>query len=458
MKRNEWAFGIGTIGRDMVYSFISMYLIYYLTDVIEVSTNILWWLTGIILAARIFDACNDPVMGLIVDNTHTRFGKFKPWIAFGAVVSGIVTVLLFIDFGLSGMAYVVVFALLYILWGVAFTTNDISYWSMLPSLSVNPKEREKIGSIARICANVGLFFVVGGIVPLTEALGKAAGSLQRGYLLFAVMIVLIMWTGLLVTLFGVKEPGITKPQEHTGLKELFLVIIKNDQLWITAIAMTLFMIGYMTTTSFGLYFFKYAYGNEDMYSVFAVILGVSQITALAVFPVFSKRLERRTLFSAATVLVVTGYIIFFFSPAATMLFIGAAGVLIFVGQAFIQLLMLMFLADCVDYGHWKLGKRNDSISFSLQPFINKLAGAIANGIVSAVIILSGIKEARSHLDVTEGGLTMMKTAMLIFPLVCILISYLIYRFKYKIDAQTYQKIIGELIERGELKVSEGDMD
>jgi len=127
-------------------------------------------------------------------------------------------------------------------------------------------------------------------------------------------------------------------------------------------------------------------------------------------------------------------------------------VLIFVGQAFIQLLMLMFLADCVDYGHWKLGKRNDSISFSLQPFINKLSGAVANGIVSVVIIISGIKDAGSHLDVTAEGLLMMKVAMLIFPLICILISFFINRIKYKIDAGTYEKILRELKERGEVTV------
>jgi len=449
---NKWTFGIGTIGRDMVYSLISMYLIFYMTDVIEVPTSTLWWITGIVLAARIFDAFNDPVMGLIVDNTNTRFGKFKPWIAFGAAASGVLTILLFVDFGFSGGTYVVVFGLIYLMWGMAFTTNDISYWSMLPSLSVDQKEREKIGSIARICANVGLFFVVAGIVPLTEALGKASGSLASGYLLFAVIVVGIMWAGQLVTLIGVREPKITKPQQHTSLKELLLVIVKNDQLLITAVSMTLFMIGYVTTTSFGLYFFKYAYGDEGMYSIFAVILGVSQITALGIFPLFSKKFERRTLFTAAMVLVFIGYIIFFFAPTNTMIFIGIAGVLIFVGQAFIQLLMLMFLADCVDYGHWKLGKRNDSISFSLQPFINKLSGAVANGIVSVVIIISGIKDAGSHLDVTAEGLLMMKVAMLIFPLICILISFFINRIKYKIDAGTYEKILRELKERGEVTV------
>lgn len=450
-KQNRFTFGIGTIGRDMVYSMISMFMMFYLTDVIEVSTNLLWWINGIILLARIFDACNDPVMGLIVDNTRSRFGKFKPWIALGAFLSGVFTVLLFVDFGLNGAPYLMVFALLYLAWGISFTINDISYWSMLPSLSLRQSEREKIGAVARICANIGLFFVVAGIVPLTTALSGPFGGLPQAYLAFAVLIVAIMWAGQLITLFGVRESKQIKDRrQHTSLKELVTVILKNDQLTVTAVAMVLFMIGYMTTTSFGIYFFKYAYGDESMYAVFAAILGVSQIAALAVFPLFGKRYERRSLFSFAAVLVLIGYLLFFFSPNNNMILIGLAGFLMFVGQAFVQILMLMFLTDSVDYGHWKLGKRNDSISFSLQPFINKMSGAVGSGIVGAVIILSGIKDAQSAADVTASGLMMMKVAMLIFPLLCILASFFIYRRKYKIDRAMHGRILQELTERGEL--------
>ena len=451
-KRNRLTFGLGTIGRDMVYSLVSMYLIFYLTDVINLPTGTLWWVAGIILFARIFDALNDPVMGFIVDNTRTRWGKFKPWIATGAVLSPVFTILLFTDFGLKGGAYTGVFAVFYLLWGVSFTIHDISYWSMLPALSIDQKEREKIGAIARICANVGLFFVVAGIVPLTGLLGQRFGSLQKGYFVFTILISSFMALGLCVTLFGVKEAAIvTDRKQSTPLRELLHIIIKNDQLFFTAIAMSLFMIGYVTTTSFGLYFFKYAYGNEGMYSIFALILGVSQIAALAIFPLFSKRFDRKTLYTAAIILIVAGYLIFFFAPVTTMIFIGAAGILIFIGQSFVQLLMLMFLADSVDYGHWKLGKRNNSITFSLQPLINKTGGAISSGVVSAVVIVSGIKDANSAADVTAGGLLLMKAAMLLFPLLCIAGSYVIYRMKYKIDSKFYAQILSDLRERGEIK-------
>lgn len=451
-KLNRFTFGLGTIGRDMVYTIVSMYLIFYLTDVLHLPDSTMWWITGITVAARIFDALNDPIMGTIVDNTKTKWGKFKPWVAFGAVASGIFTILLFTDFGLTGASFIIVFAIIYLMWGMAYTTNDISYWSMLPSLSINQKEREKIGAVARICANIGLFAVVAGIVPVTDALTKATGSQQQAYFIFAVIIVGILIIGQCVTLFGVKEPkNIFKPQDKTTLKSMVKAIFKNDQLLTVAISMVLFMTGYVTTTSFGLYFFKYAFKNESMYSTFAVILGVSQILALVVFPFFSKKFSRKKLYLGATVLVFAGYILFFVSPM-NMIPIGIAGVLIFVGQAFMQLLMLVFLTDTIEYGQWKSGKRNESVTFALQPFINKMAGAIAFGIVGITLIISGINKAATPSDVTAGGLTIMKVAMLIIPLIFMIAGFIVYHYRYKIDKKMYNQIIDDLKQRGEIEI------
>lgn len=451
-RRNYFTFGMGTIGRDMVYSLISMYMMFFLTDILSLTNNTLWWITGIILFARVFDALNDPVMGVIVDNTRHKYGKFKPWIARGAIVAGILTVLLFTDFGLTGTPFIIVFFFLYVLWGVAWTANDISYWSMMPSLTLNQKEREKMGAFARICANIGLFAVVVGIIPLTTKLGEQLGSMTRGYFVFVVAVVLIMWAGQTITLFGVKEPkGIFATQPSTRIREMFRIIFKNDQLLTVAVSMALFMIGYLTTTSFGIYYFKYVYGDEGMYSLFALILGLSQLGALIIFPLFSKKFNRKQLFTGATILVVMGNLLFFFSPM-DMRFIGAAGIMIFLGQAFIQLLMLMFLADSIEYGQWKLGKRNESITFSLQPLINKMGGAVGSGIVGAVVIVSGIADASGPSDVTSSGLVLMKSAMLLFPTVIIVISHIIYRIWFKIDKAMYDRIVEALKERGELNL------
>lgn len=453
-KRNQFTFGLGTIGRDMLYSLVSMYLMFYLTDILQLPDSTLWWLTGILLVARIFDAVNDPIIGVFVDNTHSKFGKFKPWIAIGALLTGIFTVLMYTDFGFRGTPFLIYFAVIYFCWDISFTANDIGYWSMLPSLSMDQKEREKIGAFARICANIGLFAVVVGIVPITQALGKYFGSMTKAYFVFAIAITLIMWLGQSITLFGVKElKGVFKTEAETTLKDMFKVIFHNDQLLFTTISMALFMIGYTTTSSFGLYFFKYAYGDENMYSIFALILGITQIIALAVFPLFSKHFNRRKMYTGSTILVVLGYILFFFSPM-NMIFIGTAGVLVFLGQAFIQLLMLMFLADTIEYGQWKLGKRNDSVTLSLQPFINKIGGAIASGIVGATVIISGISSAASKADVTDKGLLILEMSMFVLPLICIVAGYIIYRYKYKIDEKMYNQIISDLKERGDINLEE----
>lgn len=448
--RNKYSFSLGTIGRDMLYTLVSMYLMFYLTDILKLPNTTLWWVVGIIFFARVFDAFNDPIMGTIVDNTHSKYGKYKPWIALGSLFSGIFTILLFTDFGLTGSAYVVLFTVIYLIWGISFTANDISFWSMLPSLTMDQTEREKIGATARICANIGLFAVVVGIVPLTETLGRISGSLTTGYFLFAVIIVVILYIGQSITLFGVKEKkGIFKKEDKTTLKEMVMAIFKNDQLIVIAIAMVLFMIGYVTTTSFGIYFFKYAYGDESMYSVFALVLGVSQIVALLIFPLFSKHFSRKKLYTGATILVVLGYIVFFFSPM-NMIYIGLAGVLIFIGQAFIQLLMLVFLTDTIEYGQWKFGKRNDSVTISIQPFIYKMGGAIASGIVGITVIISGVNNAVDASDVTAKSLLYIKVAMLVLPLLLIVSGYIIYFLKFKIDKKMYDKIVSDLIERGDI--------
>lgn len=450
-KRNKYCFGLGTIGRDMFYSMESMYLLFFLTEIKNLDDQMLAMVGGVLTALRIFDAFNDPITGVIIDNTHTRWGKFKPWMLIGALVSSVCMLLMFADLPLTGGAYVAVFAVSYILWDIFYGVNDIAYWTQLPALSVDQRQRESMGSFARICANVGLYAVVVGILPVTGALTNAfGGNGQKAWFVLAVVVSAIMIGFQLITVFGVKETRTFKDEENTSLRDMVKVLFGNDQLMWTTVSMALFMVGYCTTTSFGTYYFKYAYGDENMYSVFAGVLGVSQLAALVVFPKISARISRRKLYSVATALVIAGYVVFFFTPM-NMIPIAVAGVLLFIGQAFIQTLMLMFLADTVEYGQWKLGKRNDSITFSIQPLINKLGAAVATGVVTLTLIVSGINSAESAADVTAQGLLTMKVAMMALPLLAIVVGYIVYLKKYRIDEEMYQDIIGHLKERGDIK-------
>ena len=443
--RNRWAFSVGTLGRDMVYALVSLYLIVFITEVLDASDTFVWWAGWLILAARLFDAVMDIVMGSIVDNTRSRWGHYKPWITAGAVASAACTLLLFTDLGLPDFAYVAAFALLYLLWGLTWTMNDIPYWALLPALTLDQKQRERIGALAKIFSTIGLFSVVVAIIPVTKALGDDT----RAWFLFTGGVVTIMLAGQVVTLVGVREPRLAVEQPKVTLRELWRVVVGNDQLLWTAISMVLFMTGYITTTSFGVYFFKYAYRDEGMYTPFGAVLGIAQLTGFLIFPLFRRRFSRQTLYTAATALIVAGYVLFFFAPM-DMIWIGIAGLMLFVGQSFVVLLMLVFITDCIEYGHWKLGNRNAAVTFALQPFINKVGAALATQVVSVVVILSGINAAKTPDDVSASGLLMMRLAMLVLPLILIVAGYIIYRAKYRIDEAFYTRIIGELSARGQL--------
>ena len=447
--RNRFGFGLGTIGRDAIYSMISMYLMFYLTDVLQVPTSTMWWVTAAIIFTKAFDAFNDPFMGILVDNTRSRWGKFKPWILSGVVLSAVMSVLMFTDFKLQGMEFVLIFLFVYLLWEISFTANDIAYWSMLPALSQNQKERERIGAVARICANIGLFGMVVCITPITEALGAWAGSLQLGYFWLAVIASFLMIAFQLVTLFFVEEDRSIDPAEadKTTFRDLLTVILKNDQLVWVVLAMTLFHVGYTTTTSFGQYYFKYYFGDLSMYAVFGLILGLAQIISLVIFPIFRRRFKRETIYAGAMVMILVGYVVFLLAARGAIAGVAAGGLFVFIGDAAIQLIMLMQIADCVEYGEWKNGMRNESVTVSLQPFIFKVSSSLASGIVGVTVILSGMKAAIGPADMTAGGIRIFQFAMFIFPMICIVASYLIYRQKYIINERRYEEILADLSAR-----------
>ena len=397
----------------------------------------------ILSVMRIFDAFNDPITGLLIDNIRSPWGKFKPAILVGDVLSALFSVLLFANIG-SGWGFVIFFGIAYLLWDITYGINDIGYWTLLPVLSSDQKQREKMGAFARICANIGMYIVMVAWQPVTTALGDT----PKVWFWCAVAVAAVYLLGLLFPLLGVKEKRVApEKQESTSVKQMIRALVGNDQLMWTTLAMGLFMVGYCTTVNFAIYYMKYLFGNEGMYVVLVGVCGVTQLTSLAIYPAVAKKLNRRQLYTLSTILVLAGYAIFFIAEISIVL-VALGAILVFVGQAFIQTLMLMFLADTVEYGQWKLGKRNESITFSIQPLINKIGGAIATGIVSLTLILSGIKIDGGTADmIGSDGKLIVKVAMFVIPLLMIVAGYIIYLKKYKISEEYYKQILSELEEK-----------
>lgn len=442
-RRNRINFGLGTIGRDMFYAFEANALLYFLTHILSLPEWVFSTTVLVLTVMRVFDAFNDPITGLIIDNIRSPWGKFKPAILVGGVISAIFAVVLFAGIG-SGVGFIIIFAAAYFLWDVSFGINDIGYWTLLPVLSQDQRQREKTGAFSRICASIGAYIVMVAWMPVTQGLGNT----PKAWLLCIIVLSCIYLAGLLFPLLGVKEQRVAPEEvESTSIRQMFRAILKNDQLLWTTLSMGLFMVGYSTTITFAPDYMKYVFGNEGLYMVLAAVVGVAQLSALSVYPMVARKLKRRQLYTLSIIMVLLGYGVFFFAEASLVLVLIGA-LLVFVGQAFIQALMLMFLTDTIEYGQWKLGKKNESITFSIQPFINKIGGAMATGIVGMSVILAGIKVGDTSAEsIDSSGKLMVKMAMFLVPMILIALSYVIYMLKFKIDEKFYAQILKDLDER-----------
>jgi melibiose permease len=241
---SKLCFGIGAFGKDAVYAIVGTYLMMYLTDYRSVAPA---FVGVLFMVARIWDAFNDPFMGMVVDNTRTKWGKFRPWILIGTVLNAIVLVLLFLDNGLEGKSYLVWCSVFYILWGMTYTIMDIPYWSLVPALTDDDDERQQMSAIPRIFASLAWLVINSfGLIMVTKL---GSGNDVKGFSILAIIISIVFILASLVTCLTCKERVITPKSEKTTVKGMMNVLFKNDQVKVILGIALFFNIAYQLSNS-----------------------------------------------------------------------------------------------------------------------------------------------------------------------------------------------------------------
>ena len=464
--KSKLSYALGAVGKDMVYMLSASYVLYYFQDLLGVSAIAM----GIILmAARVFDAFNDPIMGVIVAKTKTRWGKFRPWLMIGTLTNAVVLFLMFaappkMD-GAGLTAYAAVF---YILWGVTYTMMDIPYWSMIPAFTEGGKERENLTTIARTCAGVGSAIITVFTMMLVPMLGNLFAGADAGakmieivgfkWFSLIVAILFIVFTAL--TCINIKEKSTTE-METVSVGQMFKALVQNDQAMTVTIAIVLINCSIYITSNLVIYFFKYDFGGtgwNDAYVLFNMFGGAMQVLSMMLFyPLLRRKFSSLQIFYICLGMAVAGYAVllllaFTYMGSVFILFIPAF--FIFSANGMLTVVTTVFLANTVDYGELRNDRRDESVIFSMQTFVVKLASGIAALVASICLSINHLQsgtevsEADKLVDwsagVTQSARIGLRMTMAVIPIIGLAIAFFWFRKRYILTDEKVEEIAAEV--------------
>ena len=469
--KSRLSYAAGAFGNDVFYATLSTYFIMFVTTHLfntgdpKQNSHYVLLITNIISILRILEVFIDPLIGNMIDNTNTKYGKFKPWVVGGGIISSITLLLLFTDLGglnkTNPFLYLVLFGIIYLIMDVFYSIKDIGFWSMIPALSLDSHEREKMATFARIGSTIGANIVGVAIMPIVLffSMTNSSGSGDKsGWFWFAFIVALIGVITSIAVGIGTREveSKLRDNNEKTSLKQVFKVLGKNDQLMWLSLGYWFYGLGINTLNALQLYYFTFILGDSGKYSILYGLNTVVGLVSVSLFPSLAGKFNRKRLFYGCIAVMLGG--IGIFSIAGTSLpMILTAAELFFIPQPLVFLVILMIISDSVEYGQWKLGHRDESLTLSVRPLVDKLGGAMSNWLVSTIAVAAGMTTGASASTITTHQQSIFKLSMFAFPAAAMLIGAFIIARKITLTEARHAKIVEELEHRFSVATSENEV-
>lgn len=454
--KEKLGYGVGAIGLDLSYGLFYSYLSKYLTDVVGISVVFMLILAPV---ARIWDGINDPMMGTIVDRTRTKMGKYRPWIVIGAALNAIVLCFLFNNPGInpSSVSMYVYVAVFYVLWGMTNTLADIPFWSRVPSFSSEEKERNSVSTIARIFSGLGQGIIGVLTVPLIKALGDGTndGQNAQGYGRWAIICSVFLVVFAVISVASSKE-RVTLPPTNSkfSLKDSLKVIKSNDQLLVFMLFAMISNAGYYMTSGISLYYFSNVRGNSALQSKFFIFGAVGSVLGLGIIPLCSSvfKMNNRKTYIVSLLIAAFGYVSMFACSMLTNNNIVAMGLCYLIASTGIASMFVnqtVMLADVVDYGEYHTGQRNESLTFSMKGFLQKMAYTLQSIIMYGAFAITKYNVSVENSVANPQTQSAISFMMYFIPPVFILVSCLIFVKKYKIHGDFKTEVLAKVTEMHE---------
>ena len=486
----KYVFSFTGIGRDAAYTLINLFLMMYLQLTLPESDagqykTMIFVIMMAMLVIHLWDGFNDPIIGSLIENARFKLGKFKPWILFGGIINGLLLMVLFSFRPFGGWGYVAFFLVVYLLWEISFTFNDIGYWGMVPSLTRDPKQRNQITMLMAIAINIGAF-TVGAIVPDLYP-GRAIVAFRS----LSIIIGSIYIFSQLLIVFLCKERDRSEIDsiEKIKVRDIFKVIVNNKPLLVMLFAIVLHYLSGSMFNNLGQNYMHFVFGYKEAgqaFFYFLIAYAFGSIMANFIFGFLVKKYSRAQILKGAIIISSIGNALLFIVgslhsfgllPIADNLYqyvLPVLALIIFTPQGVFYLVLLVQITNTVEYNEWKTGDRKEGVVFAARPFAAKISNAITVLVVFLTLSAGGVytitnqisefevqgeklgwtdtyiaEQAQAAIDAANKSQAQFAliAGMALLPLICNLAAYALIKRKYPIDEKMYDEMLVDIDKR-----------
>lgn len=444
------AYGMGDVGCNFSWMFVGNFLMIFYTDVFGIGMGAV---AGLMLFSRFWDAVNDPIIGGLTDKTHTRWGRYRPWLLIAAPFTAAVLILTFWAHpGWPSSAKIVYMAVTYCILVLGYTCVNIPYGTLCGAMTQNIEERAKINTFRSVSAMIAIGIINIITVPLISALGH--GDDRQGYLLIAVLYGCIFAACHIFCFARTKEVVETPEKEKTTLKIQLSAVAKNRPYMIAVAGQFLFGVTLYGRNADALYYFTYVEGNQALFSTYSLFIIIPSIIGAACFPIVFRMTNNKGR-AASIFALLTGISMF------CMYFFTASGspVMFYLFSCLSQFFFSGFntaiyaiVPDCVEYGEWKTGLRNDGFQYAFISLGNKIGMAIGTSALAGILGAFGYAANQQQ---NPAVLAVIRHAFTTVPGILWVATAVVLYF-YRLNKKAYNQIVKEIQERKEKDAGKAD--
>jgi len=439
--KEKLGYSLGDTASHFVWDMVGFWLLFFYTDIYGISAAAAG---TIMLIARFWDMAVDPIIGVVSDRTNTRWGKFRPYILFGAVPYAVLAILTFTTPNFGEVGKIIYAGATYVLLMTAYAFINLPYSALGAVMTDDTYERAGLNTYRFIAGFTGQFVVTGLALTLAEFFGggdKAQGF-QYTLFLFAGLSLIFFF----ITFKTTKERVQPPKEQKNSLKEDFGNLFKNRAWVILAIVGIVSFIMFAMQNAAIAYYFKYYLGREDNVQWFNVIGTVALIVALPLSKPLAKRFGNKNVFIGSSLISGLFFILIYLPGMTDLATIYMFNIIAKMAYAPAVPLLWTMIADSADYGEWKTGRRSTGLYFSAAVFAQKAGWGIGAAIAGWILSISNFMP---NVTQTETAITGIKLLVSVIPGI-LYMSCAIFMIFYKIDKKTTDQMKIDLEKRREL--------